>query len=177
MKEISLHLLDLIENSVAAGAERVDIDISEDEAGDALRIVVTDNGRGLPADLLQGAADPFATTRATRNVGLGLPLLAAAAERAGGHFDVTSSPEKGTVVHVEMQISHIDRSPLGRIDETLSTAAVLHPTLDIRFCHSTVAGQYRVDTSALPDIGSPAALRRQIVQLVHDGRARIRSTA
>ena len=177
MKEISLHLLDLIENSVAAGAGRVDLDLREDQAEDTLRIVVIDDGCGIPADMLQTATDPFTTTRDTRKVGLGLPLLAAAAEQAGGRFEVTSEPGTGTTVRAEFQLSHVDRAPLGRIEETLATAAALHPTLDLRFRHSAVAGHYRVDTSALRDAGGPAALLRQIRQLVQDGRTRIRSIA
>ena len=175
MKEISLHLLDLIENSVAAGARRVDLDVREDRAEDTLRIVVIDNGRGIPADMLRTAADPFTTTRDTRKVGLGLPLLAAAAEQAGGRFEITSEPGKGTTVRAQFQLSHVDRAPLGRIEETLATAAALHPTLDLRFRHSAAAGHYRVDTSALRDAGGPAALLRQIRQLVQDGRTRIHS--
>lgn len=177
MKEISLHLLDLIENSVAAGAGRVDLDVREDQAQDILRIVAIDDGRGIPADMLRTATDPFTTTRDTRKVGLGLPLLAAAAEQAGGRFEVTSEPGTGTTVRAEFQLSHVDRAPLGRIEETLATAAALHPTLDLRFRHSAVAGEYRVDTSVLRDAGAPAALLRRIRQLVQDGRARIRSTA
>ena len=175
MKEISLHLLDLIENSVAAGARRVDLDVREDRAEDTLRIVVIDDGRGIPADMLQEATDPFTTTRDTRKVGLGLPLLAAAAEQAGGRFEITSEPGKGTTVRAQFQLSHVDRAPLGRIEETLATAAALHPTLDLRFRHSAAAGHYRVDTSALRDAGGPAALLRQIRQLVQDGRTRIHS--
>lgn len=177
MKEISLHLLDLIENSVAAGAGRVDLDVREDQAQDILRIVAIDDGRGIPADMLRTATDPFTTTRDTRKVGLGLPLLAAAAEQAGGRFEVTSEPGTGTTVRVEFQLSHVDRAPLGRVEETLATAAALHPTLDLRFRHSAVAGEYRVDTSVLRDAGGPAALLRRIRQLVQDGRARIRSIA
>ena len=177
MKEISLHLLDLIENSVAAGAGRVDLDVHEDQAEDILRIVVIDDGRGIPADMLRTATDAFTTTRDTRKVGLGLPLLAAAAEQAGGRFEVTSEPGKGTTVRAEFQLSHVDRAPLGRIEETLATAAALHPTLDLRFRHSAAAGEYRVDTSALRDAGGPAALLRQTRRLVQDGRARIRSIA
>lgn len=177
MKEISLHLLDLIENSVAAGAGRVDLDVREDQAQDILRIVAIDDGRGIPADMLRTATDPFTTTRDTRKVGLGLPLLAAAAEQAGGRFEVTSEPGTGTTVRAEFQLSHVDRAPLGRIEETLATAAALHPTLDLRFRHSAVAGEYRVDTSVLRDAGAPAALLRRIRQLVQDGRARIRSIA
>ncbi|HUU55064.1 MAG TPA: ATP-binding protein, partial [Armatimonadota bacterium] len=111
MKEISLHLLDLIENSVAAGAGRVDLDVRENQAEDTLQIVVIDDGRGIPADMLRTAADPFTTTRDTRKVGLGLPLLAAAAEQAAGRFEVTSEPGKGTTVRAEFRLTHVDRAP------------------------------------------------------------------
>lgn len=177
MKEISLHLLDLIENSVAAGAGHIAIDVSEDQAEDALLIVVTDDGGGIPADILRTATDPFTTTRTTRKVGLGLPLLAAAAEQAAGRFEVTSKPGEGTTVRAQFRLSHVDRAPLGRIEETLASAAALHPTLDLRFRHRAAAGEYRIDTAALREGGGPASLLRQIRQLVRDGRSRIGSIA
>lgn len=177
MKEISLHILDLIENSAAAGAERVDIHISEDRSADALRVVVTDDGRGMPADILSKATDPFTTSRDTRSVGLGLPLLAAAAEQAGGRFEVASKPGQGTTVRAHFQLSHIDRAPLGRIEETLATAAALHPSLDLCFRHSGPGGEYRVDAASLDDRSSPAAILREFGRRVQEGRARIQSTA
>ena len=149
MKEISLHLLDLIENAAAAGAARADIAIEEDPVTDCLRVSITDNGRGMPAEIARDATDPFVTTRTTRTVGMGLALLAGAAEQAGGRVEVMSEPGRGTRIEARFQLSHIDRAPLGRIEDTLAAAAVVHPELDLRFSHRGPGGSYEVNLLAL----------------------------
>lgn len=177
MKEVSLHILDLIENSVAAGARRIDIVIAEDHTADRLRLVVRDDGRGMPPGLAKAATDPFTTTRSTRKVGMGIPLLAAAAEQAGGRFSLWSKPGRGTRVAAEFQLSHIDRAPLGRIDQTLATAAVLHPEVDLRFRHRVAARYYRIHTGPLDRSRGPAATARRIAAKVAAGRQRLHSLA
>lgn len=176
MKEISLHLLDLIENAVAAGATRVEILLEEDPEADLLGLVVTDDGHGMPPEISHAATDAFATTRKTRKVGLGIPLLAAAAERAGGALAISSEPGGGTTVRAEFRLSHIDRAPLGRLDESLAVTAALHPDLDMRLRHAGPLGAYEVRTRDLA-ADSPTRAARQIKALVSDGRRRIGSTA
>ena len=177
MKEISLHLLDLIENAVAAGATQVSIRVQEDPAADRLRISVEDNGRGMPPDIARTASDPFVTTRTTRNVGMGLALLAGAAEQAGGHLVVSSAPGHGTKAEAEFRLSHIDRAPLGRIEDTLTAATVVHPDLDTRFTHSGPGGAYELSLLALAQGADQARLRSEITRLVEKGRRRIDSRA
>jgi hypothetical protein len=176
VKEISLHLLDVIENAVAAGAQRVEILIEEDPGSDLLRIVVTDDGRGMPPDLVRAATDAFTTTRETRKVGLGIPLLAAAAEQAGGTFAICSEPGRGTSVRADFQLSHIDRAPLGRLEDSLAAAAALHPDLDLTLRHSGPLGAYEIDTRGLA-ADRPSGAAGRIRALVSEGRARIGSTA
>jgi len=177
MKELSLHLLDLIENSVAAGATRVTITLVEDAAGDELRMTVSDNGRGMTPEMMQTAADPFTTTRETRSVGLGLSLLAAGAEQAGGGMTVTGQPGGGTKVEARLQLSHIDRAPLGRVEDTLATAALLHADLALCYTHETAHGAYDIDLPALIVGRSMAEARAAIAHVVQEGRVRIASTA
>ncbi len=177
MKEISLHILDLIENSVAAGAQRVDVVVAEDLAADRLRVVVQDDGKGMATDLARSATDPFTTTRSTRKVGMGIPLLSAAAEQAGGSFSLRSKPGRGTTISAEFQLSHIDRAPLGRIDETIATAAVLHPELDLRLRHRVGRRHYRIHTRSIDSSAGPASVARAIRDKVAAGRERVSSRA
>jgi hypothetical protein len=177
MKEISLHLLDLVENAVAAGARRVEIMVEEDPEGDRLRLRVTDDGRGMPAEILRSASDPFTTSRTTRSVGMGLALLGSAAEQAGGALAVSSTVGKGTEVRAEFQLSHIDCAPLGRLDETLAAVAVLHPELDLRYRHRGPTGTYCVDLLSVTPHDSTHATAREVKRLVRAGLQRIGSSA
>jgi anti-sigma regulatory factor (Ser/Thr protein kinase) len=119
MRELALHVLDVLRNTVDAGALHVTLRIEEDIPADRLTITVEDDGRGMDAETAARAADPFFTTRKTRHVGLGLPLLAGAAERAGGALHIRSQPGQGVRVEGTFQLSHPDRQPLGDIATTL----------------------------------------------------------
>lgn len=135
VREIALHLLDIAENSVSAGAKRVEISVEEDLANDRLRLAVQDNGRGMDAQLLAQVSDPFTTSRTTRRVGLGIPLLKAAAEACRGSLKFSSSPRQGTCLMVEFQRSHIDRMPLGDLVGTMLTLIVGYPQVHWRFAY------------------------------------------
>jgi hypothetical protein len=130
MREIALHLLDIAENSVAAGATRVAIDINEDLAQDRLKIAVQDNGRGMDETTAAQVVDPFYTSRTTRKVGLGLPLFKAAAEACNGYLRLTSKVGAGTRVEAEFQRSHIDRMPLGDLAATMLQLVIGHPEVN-----------------------------------------------
>jgi hypothetical protein len=127
MREIALHLLDIAENSVTAGARTVEITVEEDTRDDRLRVVVQDDGRGMDPELLARVADPFVTSRTTRKVGLGIPLLKAAAEACNGGLRITSTPGQGTRLEAEFQRSHIDRMPLGDLAGTMFALVVGWP--------------------------------------------------
>jgi hypothetical protein len=127
MKEISLHLLDLAENSVSAGAQSVHISVSEDFRADRLTVSVQDDGAGMSAEMVQQVTDPFFTSRTTRKVGLGIPLLKSTAEACHGGMNIQSKPGAGTRVEATFQHSHIDRMPLGDIASTFLTLAIAHP--------------------------------------------------
>ena len=127
MRELALHLLDIAENSVSANAGTICITVEEDMAADRLRMVVEDNGKGMDAEMVARVVDPFVTSRTTRKVGLGIPLLKAAAEACNGFFTITSTVGKGTKVVVEFQHSHIDRMPLGNLPSTWLTLMIGSP--------------------------------------------------
>lgn len=139
MRELSLHILDLIENSIRAGVSIVSVTIEEDHTQDLLRITVEDNGGGLkvPPDV---AAHPFYTTKDGKRVGLGLSLFQAAAERAGGNLVLGKSAFGGLAVTVTMQLSHVDRTPMGNLAATLSSVACTNPGIDLR-CRLRVDGR------------------------------------
>ena len=132
MHDISLYLLEVLENSVSAGAQAIAISLTIDAAGDLLEIIVDDDGRGLvapPAD----AVDPFYTTKSGKRTGLGLSLFKAEAEAAGGTLAIGPSPDLGGVrVHATLQLSHVDRPPLGDLATTLLVTAATNPNIDLR---------------------------------------------
>jgi len=135
MREIALHLLDIAENSVAAESKNISIHVHEDLMHDRLSASVIDDGRGMDAKTAQQVQDPFYTTRTTRNVGLGIPLLKLAAEMAEGSFSLQSEPGKGAWVEAEFRHSHIDRMPLGDLSSTFLTLLISHPQIDWTFLY------------------------------------------
>ncbi len=135
MKEIALHLLDLAENSISAGASAIEITVDEDLAADRLKVAVKDNGIGMDPEFARQLGDPFYTTRTTRKVGLGVPLLQASAEACCGGLRVDSTPGKGTRVQADFQHSHIDRLPLGDFPTTALALLIAHPEVSWRFVY------------------------------------------
>lgn len=133
MEDLSLHILDIVENSIAASADRIRILIVEDTARDLLTLQIEDNGNGMDAETREKVLDPFFTTRTTRRIGLGLPLLAQAAREAAGTLELASEPQRGTTVKAVFQLSHPDRKPLGDIAETLRALVAGRPELDLQF--------------------------------------------
>lgn len=147
LKELSLHILDLVQNSIGAGATEIKIKIIEDLGADRMEIIIEDNGRGMPEEFLENVLDPFTTTRTTRKVGLGLPLFQAAAQRCEGDLKITSEEEKGTKVKVTFRHSHIDRVPLGKIEDTIVTIIQGNPELDIYYYHAIDDQEFVFTTS------------------------------
>ena len=135
MREIALHLLDIAENSVAAESKNISVHVHEDLFHDCLSACVIDDGRGMDEKTAQQVQDPFYTTRTTRNIGLGIPLLKLAAEMADGRFSLQSEPANGTWVEAEFRHSHVDRMPLGDLASTFLTLLISHPQIDWTFLY------------------------------------------
>ena len=133
MKDISLHILDIAENSIRANASLVNILMTVDETKDELVVIIQDNGCGMSKEILDHVKSPFTTSRTTRNVGLGIPLFCASCENTGGSLDVRSEPGKGTTLTARYRYAHIDRPPFGDIAETVCTLCVMNPQIDIVF--------------------------------------------
>jgi len=138
MREISLHVLDLMENSRDAGASTVEVSVKEDLSGDLLTIDIRDDGRGMSESQAQAALDPFVTSRTTRKVGLGLSLFLAAARRCEGDLIIESEVGKGTRVRAWFKWSHIDRAPIGDMAGTIATFSGLNPAIRTVYCHKVI---------------------------------------
>jgi anti-sigma regulatory factor (Ser/Thr protein kinase) len=140
MRELALHILDVVENAIEAGAQQVDLAVVEDLASDRLTITIRDDGRGMDAATLNQVRDPFFTTRTTRHVGLGIPLFAAAAARCAGNLTIESMPGQGTTVAATFKYSHIDRAPLGDMAQTLMCILMRGANVDLHYVHRVIAG-------------------------------------
>ncbi len=132
MRELSLHILDLIENSLRAGASVIALGVEAMPEADLLRIVVDDDGPGLDV-AAELAADPFYTTKPGKRTGLGLSLLRGAAEGTGGRLVLARSELGGLCVTAELGLSHLDRAPIGDLAGTLSSMVCTNPDVDFRF--------------------------------------------
>ena len=146
MLELALHILDIAENSIRAGAKTVFIDITEDRMKDRLVIEIRDDGTGMDGATLKKAMDPFYTSKKVRRVGLGLPMLAEASERAGGRFTIESSEGKGTRVAAEFQLSHVDRQPLGDLTGVFMALIAGNPSIDFVCRHTCGEKVFTLDT-------------------------------
>jgi anti-sigma regulatory factor (Ser/Thr protein kinase) len=129
LRELSLHILDIAENSVQAEAKNIEVSIEENITTDRLRITIKDDGKGMNAERLAQVTDPFFTSRTTRKVGLGIPFLKEAAEACNGFLKIVSSEGIGTTLEVEFQRNHIDRMPLGDLESTYLNLLIGYPAV------------------------------------------------
>ena len=146
MNELSLHILDIVQNSIAADANIITVKIVEDTINDILSIEVTDDGKGMTPKQLEQVTSPFYTTRQTRKVGLGISLFKAAAERCNGKLELFSEQGNGTTMTATFVHSHIDRAPIGNMTETMLTLISSNPLIDFIYIHYLDARQFALDT-------------------------------
>ena len=146
MEDLSLHILDVAENSIEAGATTVEITVEEDTENDLLNMEIKDNGRGMDAGVMKTATDPFFTTKTVRKVGLGLPFLKQAAKECEGRFSLASEKGKGTKISVSFKRSHIDRKPMGDVAATIMVLIAGNPGIDFLFTYKKDSYTYRLDT-------------------------------
>jgi hypothetical protein len=170
LRDLSLHLLDLLENSIVAGATTVWVRLAELPAENLLELVVEDDGRGMQSP--ERALDPFFTTKGGKRTGLGLPLLAANTKLAGGNLTLGRSVHGGLEVRATFQLGHVDRIPLGDIPGTLSMIACTHPELEIccELCVSDRRFTLKVSDLGEPD---PIALARVLCEAVRHGQQEV----
>jgi anti-sigma regulatory factor (Ser/Thr protein kinase) len=151
MRELSLHLIDIIQNSVVAGATLIEIELDANTIEDYLKITIKDNGCGMDGETLKKVKDPFVTSRKTRKVGLGLSLFEAACQRCGGYLDISSEKGIGTTVTAFMKFNHIDRSPVGNIVDTL-VSSLLNENTDIMYRHIFNGESFEFDSREIKKI-------------------------
>lgn len=169
MKELSLNILDIAENSVSAGAARVAVTVEEQDG--VRTLTIEDDGRGMTKGFLARVTDPFTTTRTTRPVGMGLPLLKLAAEQAGGGLEIESRhasehpDDHGTTVRATFLLDHVDCEPLGDLASTIVTLLQGHGNVRWRFVYRAAQGEKCVDTDEMREVlgdgvplGSPEVL-------------------
>lgn len=152
MTEISLNILDVVQNSVRANAYLTRISVKADTKKDSLEVIIEDNGCGMTAKQLENVEDPFFTTRTTRKVGLGIPFFKLAAESTGGSFNIASQVRKGTTVTAVFGLSHIDRMPLGDMTSTIHTIITMNPTLDFVYEYQINDRKFILDTREFREI-------------------------
>jgi len=149
--DLSLHLLDLLQNSAHAGARNVEVLIVENLEQDLLEVTVSDDGKGITSDEIERVLDPFYTTSTKKKVGLGLPLVAQAAMMAGGSLHIDKSDMNGTRVVVKYRLNHPDRQPLGDIVATLVSFSAGNPEVRVVFTYRGPQGEYSLDTNSIWD--------------------------
>jgi hypothetical protein len=152
MRELALHILDITQNSLAAGAGVITVAIEDDPEKDRLTFSITDDGRGMDRETLARVTDPFYTTRTTRRVGLGLPMLKETALACGGSFAIDSQPGKGTVVTASYQRSHIDRPPLGDMASTMLAVLLGNEEITLRYSHRKGGLSFSFDSGEMKEI-------------------------
>ncbi len=165
MKEIGLHIMDIVQNSVRAGAGEISVTLSESVAGDTLTLTVADDGRGMDEETCRRATDPWFTSRTTRRVGLGLPLLQMNAGLAGGEVKVDSAPGRGTTVTATFGYSHVDRPPLGDVSGTIALLLLSNPGINIIYNHICEGNAWSISTREIKEeLGEDAVTDLTIVR-------------
>ncbi len=169
MEDLSLHILDVVENGTAAGASLVEITISEETDRDLLVIKIKDDGRGMDAEMAARVTDPWVTSRTTRRMGMGLPLLKMAAEETGGHLVLDSIPGVGTEVVTTFQNSHIDRKPLGDVAGTMVALILGNPEIEFVYEYDLDGEKTELDTRELKEqLGEVAITDPAVLSLIRD---------
>ena len=149
MRELSLNVLDIVQNSITAKATLIKIELIEDINNDSLKINIFDNGKGMTDEQIKSVTDPFYTTRTTRKIGLGIPLFKMAAEMSGGSFKIESIVGVGTKIFTSYIHSSIDRMPVGNINGTVSMLIQMNPDIDFVYTHTFNEKSYSLDTREL----------------------------
>ncbi len=174
MEDLAQHVLDIAQNSIEAGATQIEVDLLEDPEADRLVITVRDNGPGMSPETRISVTDPFFTTRKTRRVGLGIPLLKQAAEATGGALTIESEHGKGTCIRAVFGYRHVDRAPVGDIETTILVLLAGHPDLAIRFRHGVACDVFELDSEDLRSAGIDPATPEGLAALrmaIREGEA------
>lgn len=169
VEDLCFHLVDLVQNSVAAGAGAIRLEIVESASGDTLTLEVADDGRGMDAATLERVQDPFFTTKSFKKVGLGIPLLKATAQACRGDFHISSQVGRGTLVKARLQKSHLDCPPMGDVEATLLSLLVSLDRVDIRFAFHGDRGEFSLSSDDIRrQVGGLHFSHPEIYQFLRD---------
>ena len=152
MRELSLNILDIAQNSISAGASLIEIEIIENTVKEEMYISINDNGKGMAAEQVLNVTDPFFTTRTTRKVGMGIPLFKLAAEQTGGSLTIWSEPGTGTKISALFKTGSVDFTPLGDISSTVTMLIVMNTDRDFCYRHSVDSREFTLKTQELKQI-------------------------
>ncbi len=169
MKEIALHILDIAQNSIRAGATEISVTVDESPATDLFTLTIADNGKGMDEEMCKKAVDPWFTSRTTRKVGMGLPLLQMNADLSDGGLTIASSPGRGTTVAATFRYSHVDRPPQGDISGTIALLISANPALNIIYLHCFDGRKWEISTKEISEIlGEDAITDLKIVKYLKE---------
>jgi hypothetical protein len=152
LKELSLHILDIVQNSLVAEATKIEVSIELNEEVDLLSIKITDNGKGMDPEMLARVTDPYATSRTTRRVGMGIPLLKDACQLTGGTLEISSVLNKGTTLKATLGYRHIDRQPLGDMAGVIALLVTANPLVDFIYTHSINGNKFILNTQEVKEV-------------------------
>ena len=152
MRELSLNILDIAQNSISAGASLITIEVSENTADNTLNIGIYDNGKGMSEEQVKSVIDPFFTTRTTRKVGMGIPLYKMAAEQTGGSLEIESELGVGTKVRAHFKTDSVDFTPLGDVASTIQMLITMNTDRDFIYKHSVNEKEFVCDTREIKGI-------------------------
>jgi hypothetical protein len=169
MNDLAMHILDIVQNSISAGASNIWIEVLLSIARDLLSISVKDDGKGMTPEMVAKVTDPYCTTRTTRKVGLGLPLLRQGAEQAGGSLSIDSTVGVGTTVKAEYGLSHIDRPPMGDLANAYVLLLGANPDINIVLHYTTDEEDFSISTKELDEALDGLPLNDpQVMKLVYE---------
>ena len=149
MKELAMHVYDLMENSTAANSTEVKLTIRDSLKDNIYAFTIEDNGKGMTPEFMAKVTDPYTTSRTTRKVGLGLPLIKMNTENCGGGMKLQSEVGKGTRLDFWFQHNHWDRPPMGDIAGTIVMLCAAHEDIHIIYKHITDEGEFVFDTDEI----------------------------
>lgn len=164
MKTISDHILDIVQNSINAKAELIEIIVHESDKTELCTLTITDDGCGMDAETLKHAIDPFFTTGKTKKVGLGLSLLKQNALRSGGDFQIFSDMGKGTKVVASFGLTNPDKPPLGNIGDMFYLTMQGNPKINFRYAHSTKNGEFTVSSAEIIEMTEGVSLHDKLIR-------------
>lgn len=173
MKDIAEHILDITQNSISAKATLIEIKIHQSVAENYYQLIIIDNGVGMDKETLQKVINPFYTSRTTRKVGMGIPLLKQNVEITGGNFTIQSKLGEGTMIHAHFVLDSYDLIPEGDIAGSVVLTIVMNPDLDFIFEYASDRANYVFDTRKIKEVlgGVPitnSKIRKYLIEMIEE---------